>query len=518
MDYSNNSIEMKGITKTFPGVKALDNVNLAVKNGTVHALMGENGAGKSTLMKILAGIYKPDSGEIILDGAQVSFREPNDALESGISMIHQELSPIREMSIAENIYLGREPCKPLSRFVDFKELYKQTTQLLNKVGVNFNPREKIKNLSVAEMQMVEIAKAISYDSKIIIMDEPTSAITDKEVERLFKLIEVLKQQDKGIIYISHKMDEIFEITDEITVFRDGSYIGTEITNETNKDALIQMMVGRKLTNLFPKETQKIDSTKLLEINNLSEEGIFKNISFSLKKGEVLGITGLMGSGRSEVVEAIFGLRKLDEGEISIEGKSVDIRSPIDAIKNNIAFVTEDRKEEGLFLPMSIKENISISSLESFVKGGFIIEGKVNKIAKESIDSLNIKAYSHRQTVKTLSGGNQQKVVLAKWLLTKPKILILDEPTRGIDVGAKIEIYKLMNELVKEGFSIIMISSEMPEVLNMCDRILVFHEGKISGELNRDEATQEKILQYATGNANINGGIGIDGKYATNKNS
>jgi inositol transport system ATP-binding protein len=491
-------LEMNDISKSFPGVKALKNVSLRVQEGTVHALMGENGAGKSTLMKILAGMYQQDSGEILYNGKELKLKDPKDALTNGIAMIHQELSPVLEMTIGENIYLGREPIERHTRFVNYKKMYQDAEKLLHSLELTLDPRTKMSGLSVAEMQMVEILKAVSYESKIIIMDEPTSAITDREVEKLFGIIKYLKKQNKAIIYISHKMDEIFQISDEITVFRDGSHIATKAAAELTKDSLITMMVGRKLTEMFPKEGDFSSAESVLSVRNVSAKGKFRNVSFELKKGEILGISGLMGSGRTEMMEALFGLTPLEQGEIHINGAKVNISSPTDAIDHGLAFVTEDRKSLGLFLSMSLLKNISIGSLKGLTNGGFLKEKKERSVVREFIDSLRIKAYSPDQVVETLSGGNQQKVVLAKWLLTKPKILILDEPTRGIDVGAKTEIYKLMSQLANESMAIIMISSEMPEVLGMSDRIVVFHEGIVAGELKRGEATQEKILELATG--------------------
>jgi len=496
--HTNLLLEMSNIEKSFQGVKALKGVSLQVRRGTVHALMGENGAGKSTLMKILSGIYQPDAGKIKLNGTEIQIKDPKDAIDKGISMIHQELTPLMEMTIGENIFLGREPVFPFTRFVNYKKMYQDTERLLQSLNLNLNPRKKMKELSVAEMQMVEIIKAISYDSQIIIMDEPTSAITDREADKLFEVIFRLKAEQKGIIYISHKMDEIFRVSDDITVYRDGTHIGSAPARELDKDKLITMMVGKELSEVFPQKKEPEQSEVVLSVRGLKQKGRLHDISFDLKKGEVLGISGLMGSGRSETVEAIFGMSAIDEGEIFVEGKKVKIGSPIDAIKLGMAFVTEDRKQQGLFLNRSVKENISISSLDQRCKLGFIEKSKETSDVSAIIQSLKIKVHSENQVVETLSGGNQQKTVLGKWLLTQPKILIVDEPTRGIDIGAKSEIYKLMNELSKQGISIIMISSEMPEILGMSDRILVFREGKIAGELSRAEATQEKILALAIG--------------------
>ena len=489
-------VELKNISKSFSGVQVLHGVSLKIKRGTVHALMGENGAGKSTLMKILSGIHKQDSGEIFLDGQRINIKNPQDALNHGIAMIHQELSPVLEMTVGENIFLGREPIHKTNT-INYKKLYHDAELLLTDLNLSIDPKAKMKSLSVAGMQLVEIVKALSHDSKVIIMDEPTSAIANKEVEKLFEIIDLLKSKGKAIIYISHKMDEIYKISDEITVFRDGHYIATNSVKELEYDSLIKMMVGRELTEIFPKLDIKPKENYVLSVREISSPGVFNDISFDLKEGEILGLTGLMGAGRTEIAEGIFGLRPLSKGDIYIKGEKVQIQSPIDAINQKIAFVTENRKDDGLFLPLSISKNISMPFLAKLTSFGFIKKKRENESVNELYQNLRVKSYSPQQKVESLSGGNQQKVVLAKWLLMKPDILILDEPTRGIDIGAKKEIYKLMGELVQEGLSIIMISSEMPEVLGMSDRVLVFREGNLAGELQRKEATQEKILSLAT---------------------
>jgi inositol transport system ATP-binding protein len=500
MSNSNYIVEMKGISKFFPGVKALENVHLRVRKGTVHTIMGENGAGKSTLMKILSGLYTPDEGEILLNGQKVQLKDSRDALLNGISIIQQELSPILEMTIGENIFLGREPLYPKTRFINYKKLYKDAEALLNRLKLDLNPKTKMSQLSVSEMQMVEIVKTISYNSQVIIMDEPTSAITDKEVARLFEIIDQLKSEGKGIIYISHKMDEIFKVSDDITVLRDGTYVDTKPAKLLDRDTLIAMMVGRELTDMFPDRSNKEIRETILEVKNLSSKRNFHDVSFSVRKGEILGISGLMGAGRTEVAKAIFGMIPTDEGEIYINGKKVEIKSPSDAIRNKIAFLTEDRKGEGLCLAMTINHNTSLTSLSNLTKFGLFINKKEeSKVSNEYRDTLKVKSFSINQEVGNLSGGNQQKVCLAKWLLTNPDILILDEPTRGIDIGAKAEIYKLMSDLAKKGLAIIMISSELPEVLGLSDRIAVFHEGRITGVLNNNDVTQEQILDLATGN-------------------
>lgn len=491
-------VQMVNISKSFPGVIALDKVNLNLKKGSVHALMGENGAGKSTLMKILAGIQQPSEGDILLNGQKVTFSSPKDSLNHGIAMIHQELNPVLEMTIAENLFLGRELRIKNTMLVDYKKMNQAAKELLERVGLKLNPGTKMSKLTVAQMQMVEIAKAIDYNSEIIIMDEPTSAITDREVDTLFEMIFRLKEQGHCIIYITHKMDEVFRIADEITVFRDGKYIGTYLSSDINADMLITKMVDRELTEIFPDKNYVIKDVKL-SIRNFSQKNKFKNVSFDVRQGEILGLSGLMGAGRTEIVESIFGITKIDSGEIYIDGKKVNIKSPRDAIKNNIGLVTEDRKHSGLVLPLSVKDNMVLPSVRNFSNFKLITSTKKECSATESyIDELKIKTPGMNQIVKFLSGGNQQKVVLGKWLMTHPQILIFDEPTRGIDIGAKTEIYKLINNLAEQGKTIIFISSEMQEILGMCDRIIVFHEGVVSGELTREEATQEKLLKLATG--------------------
>lgn len=486
-------LEMKNITKSFTGVKVLQNVHLKLEKGTVHALMGENGAGKSTLMRILAGVIKCDEGSISINDQHVEMNSPSDAQNHGIAMIHQELSPIPGMTVAENIYFGREPGKGM--FVDYRKLYKQTEELLQRLHIDINPREKLQNLKVADQQLVEIAKAISYNAEIIIMDEPTSAITDKEVDNLFVIINNLRKNGNGIIYISHKMDEVFRISDEITVLRDGCYVNTWRAKDINNDILIKNMVGRELSDIFPKVHVPIGEP-VLEIRNLTLKNRFYNISFDVRKGEILGIAGLVGAGRTEVMQALFGLTPADEGEILFEGKKVNPKEPSEAIRNGIAYVTEDRKGEGLIPLMSVGHNISLASMKNFDKN-FLINSKAEDLViQQQIEALRIRTQGKEQLVSSLSGGNQQKVVLAKWLIKKPKLLILDEPTRGIDVGAKSEIYKIMCDFVAQGNSIIMISSEMPEVMGMADRIVVFSNRRLGGELEREAFVQENIMRLA----------------------
>lgn len=491
-------VKMIDISKSFPGVKALDKVNLNLKKGSVHALMGENGAGKSTLMKILAGIHQQDEGEILLNGKKAKFSNPKDSLTKGIAMIHQELSPVLQMTIAENLFLGREFRLKGNILLDYKKMNQEAKNLLDRVGLKLNPRTKMYKLTVAQMQMIEIAKAIDYNSEIIIMDEPTSAITNREVDTLFKMIEKLKKEGHCIIYITHKMDEVFRIADEITVFRDGKHIGTYLSSEINSDMLIKKMVDRELTEIFPKKNYTVQEVKL-SVRNLTQNNKFKEVSFDVHKGEIVGLAGLMGAGRTEIVESIFGITKLNYGEIYIDGKQVIIKKPSDAIKNSIGLVTEDRKISGLVSPLSVKENIVLPSVVNFSRFKLITNVKKERNETEKyIKELKIKTPSINQVIKFLSGGNQQKVVLGKWLMTNPQILIFDEPTRGIDIGAKTEIYRLISDLAEQGRTIIFISSEMQEILGMCDRIIVFHDGKVSGELARSEATQERLLKLATG--------------------
>ena len=490
-------LEMKNISKSFPGVKALDNTSFKVRKGTVHALMGENGAGKSTLMKIAIGIYHADSGSIILDGEEINNHDIKTSISKGISMIHQELNPIPQMTVAENIFLGREPLKSF-KFLDKKKMIRDTQELFNSLDIaNFDPRSKMAEFSIARKQMVEIVKAISYNSKLIIMDEPTSAITETEVEQLFKIVNALKAEGVSFVFITHKMDEVFKITDEVTVFRDGRNVGTELAKDLTRDKLIGMMVGREITHMFPKEETNIGDV-ILSVRNLKKEGLFDSISFDLRRGEILGIAGLMGAGRTEVVETLFGYRKMDSGEIFINGKKAEIKSPKDAVRHRMALLTEDRKQTGLFPPLSVRDNMIVCNLSKYINGIFLSKRKIEEECDNQKDKLGIKTPSLSQTVNNLSGGNQQKVLVARWLLTEPEIFIVDEPTRGIDVGAKAEIHRLLSLLAKEGKAVIMISSELPEILGMSDRVLVMHEGKITGELDRSEATQARIMEFATG--------------------
>lgn len=494
-------LEMKNIVKTFPGVQALRGVDLNVAPGEILALMGENGAGKSTLMKCLIGIHPPTSGEIYFDGKKMDIANTQQAIQAGIAMIHQELNPVESRPIMENIWLGREPKNKIG-LVDHKKMYEMSKEVLDVIELNEDPRTEMRNLSVAKVQMIEIAKAISYDAKLIIMDEPTSALTNKEVDQLFKIMRKLKEAGKSLIYISHKLDEVYEITDRITVFRDGQYIGTEDTDKLSIDKLINMMVGRNVDEMFPKVACAIGDVRL-EVKNLEAGNTFKDISFCVRKGEILGIAGLVGAGRTEVIEAIFGIRHTTGGEIFIEGKKVNIKNSRDAIKNGMALLTEDRRTDGIFPMLTILSNMTTSNIKKYINKFGLLRGRhMVEDGEKFIEALSIKTPGLGQQMQNLSGGNQQKVLVARWLLTEPDILFLDEPTRGIDVGAKAEIHKIVTSLAGQGKSIVMISSELPEVMGMSDRIMVMHEGKMTGILeNTKELTQAEIMRYATGSVN-----------------
>lgn len=488
-------LDMQNISKSFGTNRVLQNVRFNLNSGEVHALIGENGAGKSTLMKILMGIYTADSGNIKIFGKDTVFSGPSQALNAGVAMIHQELNPILDMSVAENIFMGKEKRKGV--FADKKGQEKEAAKYLEMLGVHISPSKLMRTLDVSQMQMVEIAKTLSYGARIIIMDEPTSAITDSEVERLFQNIEKLKRQGIGIIYISHKMDELFKIADRITVLRDGQYVLTSGINDITPQQLIRSMVGREINEIYPEHKSSAGQV-LLSVRHAGRKGEFKDISFDLHSGEKLGIAGLMGAGRTELVMALFGATKLNEGEVEVEGKPVELKSPADAIRHRIALVTEDRKFYGLNLMASVEDNI-VSVIEKKIsRGGFYNKRKGKRCAEEMINKLNIKVTSPKQLTGNLSGGNQQKVVLAKWLLNDPDIIIFDEPTRGIDVGAKAEIYKIIEDLACDGKGIIVISSEMPELIGLSHRMIVLHEGEMTGTLERDELIQENIMTLASG--------------------
>ncbi|MEA4932016.1 MAG: sugar ABC transporter ATP-binding protein [Lawsonibacter sp.] len=484
-------IELKGIRKSFYNVEVLHGVDFSLRPGTVHALVGENGAGKSTLMKTIAGVHRADKGKIFMDGKEVLIDSPAKARELGIAMIHQELSAENEMSVAENIFLGREPNR--CGMINYRQLYKQTDELLSRLHIHLDPRTKMKNLRVADQQMVEIAKAVSQNARVVIMDEPTSSITDREVDNLFLIILDMKDSGTGIIYISHKMDEIFRICDDITVLRDGTRVSTSSAADMDEDTLIRSMVGRDIKAQFPKVAVPIGET-ILKVEDLTLPGQYEHISFELRRGEILGFVGLVGAGRTELMHTLFGLSRPHSGTIRYQGKLVQFKNPRQAVQNGIAYVTEDRKGEGLVLPMSVGQNITLTALKNFAPKGILQARAEAETIQQKVLSLGIKVARHRQPVKALSGGNQQKVVLAKWMISNPNIIIFDEPTRGIDVGAKAEIYKIMCDYVSMGNAIIMVSSEMPEAMGMSDRIVVLSDHKFSGELKRGEFSQEAIAQ------------------------
>ncbi len=490
---ANVLLQMKNIHKTFPGVYALKDVDFELKEGEVHAIIGENGAGKSTLIKVLGGIYTANRGEIYIEGKKVEIRKVKDAQDNGIAIIHQELVLVPYMTVAENIFLGRESMK--GKFVNATRMYEQAQDLIDSYDIKISAKAFVKNLTIAQQKMVEIIKAISYNSKILVMDEPTSSISDKEVKFLFETIRTLTAKGVGIIYISHRMSELNEVCDRVTVMRDGTYIGTKDVKETTNDELISMMVGRELKNYYTRDYLK-DGEALLDCKNISDNKIVKNVSFEIKKGEIVGFAGLVGAGRSEVMKCLFGLTKGYTGEIWIEGRKVEIKSTSQAIKHGIALVPEDRKQEGLYPVQSVRFNTTIAVLKDFIKGILVNRQKEAEITQNYITKMSTKTTSIEQPIGKLSGGNQQKVMIGRWLATSPRILILDEPTRGVDVGAKSEIYAIMNQLAKMGMAIILISSEMPEIINMSDRIYVMCDGKITGCLGHEDVTQEKIMKLA----------------------
>lgn len=495
MIFISTILEMRNITKSFPGVKALDGVNLQVEKGTVHALMGENGAGKSTLMKILFGQQPPDGGTILFDGEEVHFHSVKEAVNKGISMIYQELSPIKELSIAENVFVGRYPKTSLG-VIDWKSMYDSCQKIFDRWGLRYNPRTKMKMLKTADVQMIEIIKAISFNARLVIMDEPTSSISQNEVEMLYDFIRALKRENITIIIITHKLDEVFTIADDVTVLRDGQYIGAKDIHDLDRAELIKMMVGREMTNLFPKKEEGYRET-LLEVKNLNNGSKVKNISFELHKGEILGFAGIVGAGRTETMRSIFGLDPYESGEIYLEGKKISVRCVRDAIKHDIVMATESRKDDGLVLCRSVEENITLPSLYRRSKAGILSIKREHQVASEASKRLSVKMSSLATMANFLSGGNQQKLILCKWLLMNPKVLILDEPTRGIDIGAKWEIYNIIIELAKQGIGIILISSEMEEVINLSDRVMVMCEGQINGCLQKGDITQEKIMNLAS---------------------
>jgi len=489
-------LTMKGIDKSFPGVHALDHVDLKVKKGEVHALMGENGAGKSTLMKVLTGIYKKDEGTITYEGKEVEFTNPREAQDAGIVIVHQELNMLSHLTVAQNIFIGRE--KMHGKLINDKQMNEEAAKLFERLKIKIDPTQKMGELTVGKQQMCEIAKAISHEAKLIVFDEPTAALTESEIEELFKIIRDLREQQLGIVYISHRMDEIKVITNRVTVMRDGGYVGTIDTNTSTKEDIINMMVGRVIYE-EPKTKSDVpeDADVVLKVEHLNAGRMVRDVSFELKRGEILGFSGLMGAGRTETARAIFGADKLESGTIYIHGKKVNIKNPEDAVRNGIGYLSEDRKRFGIVVEKSIAENSTLADLGSYMKGPFIDKKKEAQVSQKYVDDLKTKTPSVEQLVVNLSGGNQQKVVIAKWLVKDCEILIFDEPTRGIDVGAKSEIYHLMNELVAMGKSIIMISSEMTEILRMSDRIVVMCEGRKTGEMGIEEASQETIMHHAT---------------------
>lgn len=489
-------LTMKGIDKSFPGVHALDHVDLEVRKGEVHALMGENGAGKSTLMKVLTGIYTKDEGTITYEGREVEFSNPREAQDAGIVIVHQELNMMGHLTVAQNIFIGREIMN--GKLIDDKKMNEEAKKLFDQLGIDIDPKETMSRLTVGKQQMCEIAKAISHEAKVIIFDEPSAALTEAEIEELFKIIRDLRDKQMGIVYISHRMDEIKVITDRVTVMRDGGYVGTLITKDSTKDDIINMMVGRVIYE-DPKTESAVpkDAPIVLKVEHLNAGRMVRDVSFELRKGEILGFSGLMGAGRTETARALFGADPKESGDVYINGQKVEIKTPQDAVKCGIGYLSEDRKRYGIVVAKTIAENSTMASLENFMKGAFIDKKKENEVAQQYVETLKTKTPGVDQLVVNLSGGNQQKVVIAKWLVRNCDILIFDEPTRGIDVGAKSEIYQLMNELVAQGKSIIMISSEMTEILRMSDRIVVMCEGKKTGELDISEATQERIMHAAT---------------------
>jgi len=496
-------LEMRGITKQFPGVLALDDVSLDLREGEVHCLLGENGAGKSTLMKILAGAQPADAGDILIGGRPAAVTSPARARELGVSMIYQEFNLSPFLSVAENIFLGREPRIGKTPFIDGARLRRDAEEVLRHMGVTLDVRLPVNRLSVAQMQMVEIAKAVSVNARILVMDEPSATLTDHELASLFTLIGELRGRGMGILYISHRLEEVFQIGDRATVMRDGRHVATRDVADLTREDIIRMMVGRELTEEFPKVSLPRGAERL-RVEGLTREGLFHDVGFSLHAGEIVGLTGLVGSRRTEVVRAIFGADRPSAGRVFVDGREVVVSSPRDAIAHGVGLLTEDRKNQGLVLGMSVRENITLANLGALVRGIFVKGGEERRVAEDFVRELQIKTPSVEQAVQLLSGGTQQKVVLARWLFTNAGILMFDEPTRGVDVGAKTEIFRLMNALLERGAAVLMVSSELPEVLGMCDRILVMHEGRLAGELSRAEATQERIMQLATGGGRRHG--------------
>ena len=497
MTQGSELLRMEGISKSFPGVKALDNVQLTVRAGTVHALMGENGAGKSTLMKCLFGIYHKDEGHIYLEGKEVSFSSSREALDNGVAMVHQELNQALKRNVMDNIWLGRYPKMKGLPLVSEKQMYNDTMRVFNELDIHVDPRTIMSTMPVSQRQMVEIGKAVSFNSKIIVLDEPTSSLTEEEVEHLFRIINMLRDRGCGIIYISHKMDEILRISDEVTIMRDGQYITTRPASELTKAEIIRLMVGREMTNQFPPKLENNSRENIMEVEKLSAQySILRDVSFQLRRGEILGVAGLDGSGRTELLENIFGAATRASGTIRVNGQQVQNRTPKEAIANGFALVTEERRATGIFGILNIQENTVITSLKKYLSGILLQSSKMNEATDSMIRAMSIKTPSQKTKIQSLSGGNQQKVIFGRWMLTEPDILLLDEPTRGIDVGAKYEIYQLIQNLAKQGKSVIMVSSEMPELLGVCNRILVMSGGRLAGEVDADHTTQEEIMTLA----------------------
>ncbi|WP_333792075.1 sugar ABC transporter ATP-binding protein [Muricomes intestini] len=492
-------MRVSGIEKSFPGVKALSDIDFAIRKGTVHALCGENGAGKSTLMKIIMGLYQPDKGQIFLDGKPVEIKNPIQARELGISMIAQELNYVPELSVEENLFLGRLPVNKAGKVV-WKKVRREAKKFLEEEGLPYTPEQKLKTLTVSDIQMLEIIKAVTNRAQVIIMDEPTSSISHKEVEQLFGKIEELKAQGVSIIYISHKMEEVFRIADDITVLRDGAVVSTDKAEELDLDTVIARMVGRRLDNVYPKERTEVGE-KALEVEHFTRKGVFEDISFYVRKGEIVGFAGLVGAGRTETMRAVFGLDPHDSGVIRIEGKETQIKSPSDSIEHKLVMLSESRRDDGIVPVRSVMENASLASLNQFIYGGYAHRAKERSGVKESFLKMNVKTPTLDTAISSLSGGNQQKVLLSRWMLCNPDIMILDEPTRGIDVGAKFEIYKLITDIVKENKAVIMVSSELPELIGMCDRIYIMCQGRISGCISKDAFSQETIMKHAAGLVN-----------------
>jgi inositol transport system ATP-binding protein len=490
-------MRVSGVEKSFPGVKALSNIDFAVRKGTVHALCGENGAGKSTLMKIIMGLYKADKGQIYIDEQPVEIKNPIQARELGIAMVAQELNYVPELTVEENLFLG---CLPVNKFkkVDWKKVRREATRLLKEEGLTYAPDEQLKNLTVSDIQMLEITKAITNNAQVIIMDEPTSSITNKEVELLFSKIAELKAKGVSIIYISHKMDEVFRIADDISILRDGAVVSTDRAEDLDLDTVISRMVGRKLDNVYPKEEVELGE-KVLEVENFTQPGVFQDVSFYARKGEIVGFAGLVGAGRTETMRAIFGLDPYQSGTVKIRGEEVNLKSPKESIDKKLIMLSESRREDGIVAVRSVKENATLASLKDYIFGGFTHKKKETDNVQKMFAKMNVKTPSLDTEIGTLSGGNQQKVLLTRWMLCNPDVMILDEPTRGIDVGAKFEIYKLITEIVKEEKAVVMVSSELPELIGMCDRIYIMCQGRVSGCITRDEFSQETIMRYAMEN-------------------